>query len=69
MYQLIHMQLSGQSRWPYCTQGRAPVSFFACDEGFAVGDGSHAAQQEFAQLVAGLHGAGFEVFVQVCPRL
>ena len=50
-------------------QGRAPVSFFACDEGFAVGDGSHAAQQEFAQLVAGLHGAGFEVFVQVCPRL
>jgi hypothetical protein len=51
----------------FVLQGRAVVSFFAVELGFAVNPSPAAAAAEFAQLVYGLHAAGIEVIVQVQP--
>ena len=46
-------------------QGKAALSFFACDASYAVGEDRDAAPAELRQLVQGLHDAGIEVLVQV----
>ena len=46
-------------------QGKAALSFFACDASYAVDEDRDAAPAELRQLVQGLHDAGIEVLVQV----
>ena len=45
--------------------GRAPISFFAPDNSYAVGQEPGAAAQELKQVICGFHKAGIEVILQV----
>ena len=44
--------------------GRSPISFFAPDNSFAVGQEPGAAALELKQVVRGFHKAGIEVILQ-----
>jgi hypothetical protein len=46
--------------------GRAPTSYFAPDNIFAVGSEPGAACAELKRVICGLHDAGIEVILQVC---
>lgn len=45
--------------------GRAPISYFAPDNAFAVSTEPGAACTELKQVICGLHNAGVEVILQV----
>jgi len=47
--------------------GKAPISFFAPDNTYAVGQEPGAAAQELKQVVQGFHEAGLEVILQARP--
>ena len=52
--------------------GRAPISFFAPDNSYAVGQEPGAAARELKQVIRGFHEAGLEIILQArplsCPR-
>lgn len=47
--------------------GRAPISFFAPDNSYAVGQELGAAAHELKQVIRGFHEAGIEVILQANP--
>jgi hypothetical protein len=47
-------------------QGLAALSYFAADGRYAAGGKPESADEEFDQLVRGLHARGLEVLMQVC---